>query len=158
MARLSAVLVVIGLLISVLVHLTSSKVLPKLVHGSSHHSGTGNKYPHKNLTSCHNFTFTHISSVKRSRKGKKSTREKTQLTGKSVSHVSKDTNLINGLQNDRYTESHGYDYDLIVLGGGSGGLACAKEAQVNSHNNPDVQTNLTHFLSNHLSHVLAFKP
>lgn len=23
---------------------------------------------------------------------------------------------------------HGYDYDLIVIGGGSGGLACAKEA------------------------------
>lgn len=25
-------------------------------------------------------------------------------------------------------EEHGYDYDLVVLGGGSGGLAAAKEA------------------------------
>ena len=24
--------------------------------------------------------------------------------------------------------SHGFEYDLIVIGGGSGGLACAKEA------------------------------
>lgn len=24
---------------------------------------------------------------------------------------------------------HGYDYDLIVIGGGSGGIACAKAAQ-----------------------------
>ena len=24
--------------------------------------------------------------------------------------------------------SHGYDYDLFVIGGGSGGLACSKEA------------------------------
>lgn len=28
------------------------------------------------------------------------------------------------------TEEHPYDYDLIVIGGGSGGLACAKEAIV----------------------------
>jgi len=26
---------------------------------------------------------------------------------------------------------HGYQYDLIVIGGGSGGLACAKEAVAN---------------------------
>lgn len=25
-------------------------------------------------------------------------------------------------------EGHGFDYDLIVIGGGSGGLACVKEA------------------------------
>lgn len=25
-------------------------------------------------------------------------------------------------------EAHGFDYDLVVIGGGSGGLACSKEA------------------------------
>lgn len=29
---------------------------------------------------------------------------------------------------DGYTADHTYDYDLIVIGGGSGGLACSKEA------------------------------
>lgn len=29
---------------------------------------------------------------------------------------------------DGYTKEHGYDYDLVVIGGGSGGMAAAKEA------------------------------
>lgn len=29
---------------------------------------------------------------------------------------------------DGYTKDHGYDYDLVVIGGGSGGMATAKEA------------------------------
>lgn len=29
---------------------------------------------------------------------------------------------------DAYDPGHAYDYDLVVIGGGSGGLACAKEA------------------------------
>lgn len=28
------------------------------------------------------------------------------------------------------TSVHQYDYDLLVIGGGSGGLACAKEGKV----------------------------
>ncbi len=30
--------------------------------------------------------------------------------------------------NDGYAADHGYDYDLVVIGGGSGGLAASKEA------------------------------
>jgi len=30
--------------------------------------------------------------------------------------------------NDGHTKEHGYDYDLVVIGGGSGGLAASKEA------------------------------
>lgn len=29
---------------------------------------------------------------------------------------------------DAWDPGHAYDYDLVVIGGGSGGLACAKEA------------------------------
>lgn len=32
------------------------------------------------------------------------------------------------MQPDGYTEGHEYDYDLVVIGGGSGGLAASKEA------------------------------
>jgi len=32
------------------------------------------------------------------------------------------------MANDGYSADHGYDYDLVVIGGGSGGLAASKEA------------------------------
>jgi FAD binding domain len=32
------------------------------------------------------------------------------------------------MMDDGYTKDHGYDYDLVVIGGGSGGMAAAKEA------------------------------
>ncbi len=32
------------------------------------------------------------------------------------------------MKDDGHTKDHGYDYDLIVIGGGSGGMAAAKEA------------------------------
>jgi thioredoxin/glutathione reductase (selenoprotein) len=34
------------------------------------------------------------------------------------------------MMDDGYTKDHGYDYDLVVIGGGSGGMAAAKEAAV----------------------------
>jgi FAD binding domain len=39
------------------------------------------------------------------------------------------TSTVTKIQNDDgYTKDHGYDYDLVVIGGGSGGMAAAKEA------------------------------
>lgn len=39
-----------------------------------------------------------------------------------------DTDDDDGMINDGHTPNHGFDYDLVVIGGGSGGMAASKEA------------------------------
>jgi thioredoxin reductase (NADPH) len=39
-----------------------------------------------------------------------------------------DMDVDDGPVNDEHTPDHGYDYDLVVIGGGSGGMAASKEA------------------------------